>query len=363
MSSFIQFLTDHAVLLVFGIILFFSATEVIGGYYSKSKRSKDDLLIESINTFVLLLITKPVILFVAMWLMSVLFPTGRNILVGYPFILQFALFVLVEDFMQYWYHRSAHEYKWLWKLHRAHHAAEEMGLLVSYRQSVWYYFLMPNIYWLGIYTYLGGGVSVALGLVLKQIIVISSHSLVTWDSFFHKRPGLMPVMRVLERIFITPSFHHAHHAPSKIDGIGNPDGNFGNMFSIWDQIFGTGIFTHQFPKAYGLEVNWKEGWAANTFWPIVKSANPQSELSRDYVLEDTTKGEPAALVLKAGDYLYCQCGFSKTQPFCDGSHHGTKYQPLKFSVQKERTYKLCQCKLCEKGPFCDNSHITKLQKL
>lgn len=357
MMSIIQFLADKNMLFVFGILIFFSVIEALGGYFAQSNRTKDDLLVETINTLFLMLITKPLIMFLAIGLMEMVLPESVNIISHWSFALQLLVFLLTDDLLQYWYHRLAHQYKWLWKLHRAHHAAEEMGFLVSYRESVWYFFIMPNIWWLGIFTYLGGGLGVAVGLVLKQIVIISSHSLVTWDSFFYKRPALMPMMRFLERIFITPAFHHAHHAKSKVDDIGNPNGNYGNMFSIWDQLFGSAYFSHQFPKTYGLQTEQKDGWAAHSFWPLITEDNPESELSKDYVFEKTTQLEPAVMVLPEGDYLYCQCGFSKTQPFCDGSHHGTKFEPIKFSIKKEREYKLCQCKLCEKGPFCDNSHL------
>jgi sterol desaturase/sphingolipid hydroxylase (fatty acid hydroxylase superfamily)/CDGSH-type Zn-finger protein len=357
MTTIIEFLAKYNMQFVFGIIVFFSLIEVIFGYFAQTNRTKSDLLVETVNTFFLMLITKPLIMFVAIGLMKLLMPSTENVVLNWHFAVQLVVFLFVDDVMQYWYHRLAHEYKWLWKLHRAHHAAEEMGFLVSYRESVWYFFIMPNIWWLGIFTFLGGGVAVAVGLVLKQFVIISSHSLATWDSFFYKRPALMPIMRLLERIFITPAFHHAHHAKTKIDDIGNPNGNYGNMLSIWDQLFGSAHFTHKFPVSYGLQFEQKESWAAHSFWPVVTEKNPESELSKGHILSKTTQSEPAVLVLREGDYLYCTCGFSKNQPFCDGSHHGTKFHPVKFAIKKERSYKLCQCKLCDKAPFCDDSHL------
>ena len=59
-------------------------------------------------------------------------------------------------------------------------------------------------------------------------------------------------------------------------------------------------------------------------------------------------------------YLYCTCGLSKTQPFCDNSHVGTTFKPLKFSVNVMQTYwDLCGCKHNKPraGPFCDGSHV------
>ena len=357
MNNLIQFIADHSMAFVAGVLAFFGLIEALFGYLSDSKRTKDDVLIESVNAFILFVITKPMIMFVAFGLMALAFPSLQDAFVGWHIGLKVIVFLLVDDLLQYWYHRTSHEVKWLWKWHRPHHAAEEMGLLVSYREAVWYFVFMPNIWWLGVFTYLGGGVGVLAGLALKQIIVISSHSLLKWDSFFYENKTFTPVIKVLERIFITPAFHHAHHAKSIVDGVGNPDGNFGNMFSFWDQLFGSAKFVHAFPKAYGLQTDLKDNWAAHTFYPIVTSDKQGSELSKDFLFEKTTKLEPAEVHLTVGDYLYCQCGYSKNQPFCDGSHHGTKFQPLKFTIRKEMDYQLCQCKLCEKGPFCDNSHL------
>lgn len=357
MNTLLHFLAQHDIAFVLGILVLFGIIEAVFGYLSNSKRSKNDLLIEGGNTLFLLAIAKPLISFVVLLALNAGFPGAEGALRHLPLVVGVMIFLLVDDFMQYWYHRFAHEYKWLWKWHRPHHTATEMGLLVSYREAVYYFLLIPNLYWLGIFIFLGGGIPAAIGVVLKQFIIISSHSLATWDSFFYKRPALMPIMKVLERIFITPAFHHGHHAVSIADGVGHPNGNFGNMFSIWDQLFGTAKFTHAFPSEYGIPNDPDDSWAAHLFYPLVTSDKPGSEISKEFVFEKTTVLEPAKLVLKPGTYLYCQCGYSRTQPFCDGSHHGTKFQPTAFSIQKEREYALCQCKMCKKGPFCDNSHL------
>ncbi len=357
MDNIIQLIAQNSVMFVMGILVFFSLIETIFGYFANSKRSKDDVLVETVNAFFLFVITKPAISFIAFGLMALGFPSQENVFLNVPIWSGIIVFLLVDDFLQYWYHRSSHEYKWLWKWHRAHHAATEMGFLVSYREAIYFFIFMPNIWWLGVATYWGFGIPVAVGIVLKQVVVISSHSTVTWDSFFYKNKAFMPILNVLERIFITPAFHHGHHAVSKIDDIGNPNGNFGNMFSIWDQLFGSANFTHAFPTEYGIPNDPKDDWASHTFFPLVTSDKVGSELSKDFKFEKTTVNEPAVLTLKEGNYLYCECGFSKTQPFCDGSHHGTKFQPTKFEIRREREYKLCNCKTCAKGPFCDDSHL------
>lgn len=362
MQQIIPFVAEHSMFLVIGTLALFGIIEWAFNYLSDSKRTKDDWGVELISIFFLMVATKPAITFLSFQLMKVIIPSKENAWQNMPFWLGLLLYILIDDFLQYWYHRSSHEYKWLWKHHRPHHAATQMGFLVSFRESIYFYMMMPNLWWAGVATYLGLGIPVAVGLMLKQFIVISSHSLATWDSFFYKRPALMPIMKVLERIIITPAFHFGHHAVSKIDEIGNPNGNFGNMFSIWDQLFGTATFAHAFPTEYGLPNDPKDSWVEHVFYPLVKSDNPQSELYKYYKFEKTATLEPALLTLKEGDYLYCTCGYSRNQPFCDGSHHGTKFQPEKFTIKKEREYKLCQCKLCKKVPFCDNSHL-KADKL
>ena len=45
----------------------------------------------------------------------------------------------------------------------------------------------------------------------------------------------------------------------------------------------------------------------------------------------TTQKSPIKIsVVKSKSYFWCSCGFSKTQPFCDGSHKDTGKSPLKF---------------------------------
>ena len=129
------------------------------------------------------------------------------------------------------------------------------------------------------------------------------------------------------------------------------------MFSIWDQLFGTAVFTRQFPKEYGLMNDPKEHWTASYFYPVVTAPDKENEMSRGHKKTSTAFAEPTIVHLeKDENYLYCQCGFSINQPFCDGSHHGTKIKPLLFTAQRTGKVKLCNCKLTKGAPFCDNSH-------
>ena len=65
---------------------------------------------------------------------------------------------------------------------------------------------------------------------------------------------------------------------------------------------------------------------------------------------------PRAFELEAGTYYYCSCGKSANQPFCDGSHQGTDFEPVKFELEEKKKFVLCQCKHTKNAPFCDGSH-------
>lgn len=65
---------------------------------------------------------------------------------------------------------------------------------------------------------------------------------------------------------------------------------------------------------------------------------------------------PYIVELEPGTYWWCACGRSKTQPFCDGSHKGSEFTPVKLEVKTKDSYALCGCKRSSNKPFCDGTH-------
>lgn len=68
---------------------------------------------------------------------------------------------------------------------------------------------------------------------------------------------------------------------------------------------------------------------------------------------------PYATPVEAGkSYFWCACGQSKNQPFCDGSHKGSAFTPVKFEANETKSVYFCGCKQSAKAPMCDGSHKT-----
>lgn len=68
------------------------------------------------------------------------------------------------------------------------------------------------------------------------------------------------------------------------------------------------------------------------------------------------KKSPYVLNNEPGNYFWCACGKSSKQPFCDGSHKGSSFTPVKVVIEEEGKNAWCGCKHTKNPPFCDGSH-------
>jgi len=225
------------------------------------------------------IVVRPAVVYFSLRLLPLLLPSSAGVFAWVPFWWGFFIIAIADDLTQYWYHRLHHQVPFLWRFHRTHHSAPYMGMAMASRQNVIYTIFFSQIYLTAALTYLGLGESALLVTAIKSLITTAAHSSIAWDKPLYRRRWLHPLAWVLERTISTPATHHAHHADSDDDGVGHYKGNFGNMFFLWDVIFGTGLITRQYPSAYGIKHYRQEEWYAQFLWPLVKSRKEGSELA------------------------------------------------------------------------------------
>ncbi len=259
-------------LLVLGIM------EAMGGLYLDDKRTKNDFSIELISLITLPVFIQPGIFLFIFWIGNSLFFQYDNSLASISIWWHFLAFIILDDMMQYWWHRLSHSNRVMWKLHRPHHVVEEMGVLVTYRNAILYYALMPGIWFSGILVFLGMGYAYLIYLPIKLVVILLAHSETKWDRLFYQYKILHPLAWVLERTISTPSTHFAHHGLTAEDNVSHPNGNFGNLLFIWDIIFGTAKITRKYPTKFGAWNRIKEPWHVQLMFPFIKSKDKRSEL-------------------------------------------------------------------------------------
>lgn len=183
------------------------------------------------------------------------------ILVSYPFLLDHLALIEIKatwlvwvvafialDFAGYWNHRLSHRINFFWNQHVIHHSSEEFNLACALRQPI------SNL--LGYYALLL--IPAALLGVPNTVIAILAPIHLFAQFWYHTQH--IGKMGILEYVIVTPSQHRVHHAinPEYIDK------NLGQIFCIWDRMFGT--FQEELdevPPQYGVLK------PANTWNPII----------------------------------------------------------------------------------------------
>lgn len=65
---------------------------------------------------------------------------------------------------------------------------------------------------------------------------------------------------------------------------------------------------------------------------------------------------PMRIEEEPGVKAWCACGLTKNQPYCDGSHRGTGFAPVRVEIAEKKTVAWCACRHSEAKPFCDGAH-------
>lgn len=279
MSLSLQTVQLLAVVIIYGG---FAIAELMIDRFFPSNATPEDNRLDTAVTIVFPVVMG-LVLAAAKALCVWLIPGARDAWAAWP-VWQMVLVLLVaDDFTQYWWHRLSHT-SLMWPLHRAHHSAAYMSVRVVYRNNAFYYALMPGLWFSGVLLYLGFGWTFVWYSVVKLAVIIGAHSAVRWDLPLYRYRALRPVAWVLERTISTPATHFAHHALTQDDGVGHYMGNYGNLLFIWDVLFGTARITRQYPPAYGLKDDIRQGperWYTQFLFPIFRSTRAESVLGHD----------------------------------------------------------------------------------
>jgi sterol desaturase/sphingolipid hydroxylase (fatty acid hydroxylase superfamily) len=141
------------------------------------------------------------------------------------------------DFAGYVVHLIDHKINFFWNSHIVHHSSEEFNLACALRQSVSVFVRLFVILLLP---------AAVLGVPAEVIAIVAPLHLFA-QFWYHTRH--IGKMGFLEKIIVTPSHHRVHHAINK-EYI---DKNLGQIFIIWDKLFGT--FQEELkevPPVYGI---------------------------------------------------------------------------------------------------------------
>ncbi|MBB4845395.1 sterol desaturase/sphingolipid hydroxylase (fatty acid hydroxylase superfamily) [Paucibacter oligotrophus] len=153
-------------------------------------------------------------------------------------LVSFCLYLLVFDFVNYWLHRGQHQWDWWWALHSLHHSQRRMSMWSDNRNH-----LLDDVLRDAVFVLLARFIGVEPG---QFVALVAISQLMENLQHANVRLWFGPL---LERLLVSPRFHRRHHSIGighESAGRGTLGGhNFGVLFPIWDQLFGTADFKLQ----------------------------------------------------------------------------------------------------------------------
>jgi sterol desaturase/sphingolipid hydroxylase (fatty acid hydroxylase superfamily) len=143
-----------------------------------------------------------------------------------PWFVIFMLLLLVDSLVGYWVHRIMHRTPLLWRVHRVHHADQEVDVSTSLRNHpLELVVTMPASAVVIFIT----GAPVSAVVVLQTLLVASA----IWQHADIALPRRLD--RALSMVIVTQRVHRLHHNPERA----THDSNYGELLIVWDRLFGT----------------------------------------------------------------------------------------------------------------------------
>jgi sterol desaturase/sphingolipid hydroxylase (fatty acid hydroxylase superfamily) len=155
-----------------------------------------------------------------------------------PFAVQFIAIMFLTDLVQYWVHRLFHRIPALWRFHAVHHSAQAMDWIAGARMHFFEILALRSTTVIPMIV-----LGFSQGAVNAYILVVYLYA-----TFVHSNLGWK--FGFLEKLLVTPRFHHWHHGIEK-EAI---DVNFAVHFPLFDKIFGTHHMPEngRWPSGYGI---------------------------------------------------------------------------------------------------------------
>jgi len=146
--------------------------------------------------------------------------------IALPFPVLIIVGIFVVDLGEYVFHRLTHSVRWLWLMHAVHHADNRLDVATALRFHPGE--MTINVVWKAAFLWL-------LGLPL-WLIAARGPFMVTASYLQHANLRVPERLdRHLRWVFITPRLHRMHHSPLAAEN----NTAFGEIFSLWDRLFGT----------------------------------------------------------------------------------------------------------------------------
>ena len=175
---------------------------------------------------------------------ALLFENARHYgLVGFSNTTQLIISFICLDLAYYIYHVMMHKVKKTWRFHAVHHSDTVMNVSTCIREHP-----VETIIRLGQYMFFCLLLGPAFWIIaLHQFVQIVS------KIFIHSNFRLPDNLdKYLSYFILTPNMHHVHHHYK----MPYTDSNYGDLFSVWDRMFGTFTYLPKEDVQFGLdEVN------------------------------------------------------------------------------------------------------------
>lgn len=233
-----QIILFICILLFFWVLEFFVFTQNIKAKLSHTLlNAKFLFFVVPVQFFLsVLVLTASNFIEVKQWGFMFMLPVTKNS------FLFFIIAFVVLDLFDYLYHYMMHKTPLFWKFHQVHHSDLDVDITTTVREHPGETFIRVS-YSILIICLVGATPWV---LVFKQFIQSSSNII------SHSKTKLpTKVNNIISKVFVTPNTHHIHHHYQ----LPYTDSNFGDVLTIWDQLFSTFHHLNQSEIICGVDTN------------------------------------------------------------------------------------------------------------